>query len=121
MVTTLQHGTRRARKAYRCGMCFARIRPGDLYAFQSNIYDDRAYTWRECLACDRDNVCTYVHDFTGGYHDEGVDFEAAVEWAEDAVGWPRYWMRPGRPITTTERVAARNWLARASVATEAGA
>lgn len=113
MPVTLDHGKRRARKAYRCGMCGARINPGDHHAFQTNVYDGRVYTWRDCLACDRDGILNYVHDFTGGYHGEGVDFEVAIEWAEDAASWPRYWIA-SRPITTAERLAARNWLARAT-------
>lgn len=114
MVTTLDWGSRKARKAYRCGMCLADISAGDFYAFSVNIYDGRIYTWRECLPCDRDNVVTYVHDWSGGYHDEGVDYESAIEWAEDAVGWPRNWHAFGRPIHPAERQAARDFLARAA-------
>lgn len=114
MVQTLENGTRKARKTYRCGLCNAAINPGDTHAFQTNIYDDRIYTWRDCLPCDRDNVVTYVHDWDGGWSDEGVDWEKAVEWAREAAEWPRNWLRPGRRITTTERVAARNFLARAA-------
>lgn len=118
MVTTLARGERRARKTYHCGMCLAAISRRDFYAFSVNIYDGRIYTWRECLPCDRDNVVTFVHDWTGGYHDEGVDYEAAIEWAEEAVGWPRSWHRPGRAIHPAERLAARDFLARASAGYE---
>lgn len=114
MVTTLDHGTRRARKSYRCGMCLATIRPSDRYAFQINVYDGRVYTWRDCLACERDSICNYVHDWTGGYHDEGVDWESAIEWAQEAVAWPRHWLAHGRTIHPVERLAARNFLARAT-------
>jgi hypothetical protein len=112
-VLTLENGRRRAGKRHSCGLCLAAIEPGDLHAFQTNVFDGRVYTWRDCLPCDRDGVLGYVHDWTGGY-DEGVDYEAAAEWAEEAVEWPRHWLRPGRSVTTTERVAARNWLARAT-------
>lgn len=113
MVTTLDYGTRTARKTYRCGLCDLAIKPGDTYAYQSNVYDDRAYTFRECIWCDRDGVLGYVLDYVG-CSDEGVDYEAANEWANEAVGWPRYWLY-GRTIAGAERTAARNWLARASV------
>jgi hypothetical protein len=94
MVTTLDYGQRAARKAYRCGLCNAVIHPGDHHAFQTNVYDGRIYTWRDCLACQRDGVITYVNDWDGGWSDEGVDYEKADQWAE--------------------RTAARNWLARAA-------
>lgn len=113
MVTTLDQGIRRARKAWRCGLCNARINPGDQHAYQVNVYDGHIYTWRDCLGCDRDGILNYVHDWTGGYHDEGVDYEAAIEWAEEAANWPRYWLY-GRQIGGHERLAARNWLARAA-------
>lgn len=111
MVQTLDSGQRVARKEYRCGLCLAIIHPGDHHAFQNNIYDGRVYTWRDCLACDRDGVCNYVHDWSGGYHDEGVGAEEAVEWAREAALWPTYWIAH-RPIATDERLAARNFLAR---------
>lgn len=114
MVQTLDQGYRTARKTYRCGLCAITIKPGDRYAFQTNIYDDRIYTWRDCVWCDRDAVLIYVHDFTGGYHDEGVDWEAASEWAAAAVGWPQHWLAYKRTISALERTAARNWLARAA-------
>lgn len=118
MVLTLDYGKRRARKVYRCGMCGALIHPGDLHSFSNNVYDGSAYTWRECMACARDTVCNYVHAFTGGWHDEGVDYEAAVEWAMYAIDWPKRWPESWRPeahpISTHERMAARNWMARAA-------
>ncbi|KAB2809294.1 hypothetical protein F9L07_19840 [Pimelobacter simplex] len=113
-VLTLDSGQRVARKVHRCGMCGATIKPGDRHAFENNVYDGQAYTWRTCLPCQRDRVSTYVWDWTGGWADEGVDYEQAVEWAEEAVEWPKHWLRDGRAITTCERVAARNWLARAT-------
>jgi hypothetical protein len=116
MVTTLDSGRRKARKKYVCGFCLAAISPGDFYAYQVNIYDGRIYTWRDCLPCDRDNVVTYVHDWTGGWHNEGVDYEQAIEWAEEAVGWPRDWLVYGRPIHPAERLAARDLLARTTAA-----
>lgn len=110
-VTTLNYGTRRARKSYRCQMCAAVISRGDLYAFQSNVYDDRAYTWHECLACDRDKVCNYVTDYWDP--DNGADYEAAYEWANDAIHWPLIGWRTRYRMKAGERMAARNWLARA--------
>ncbi len=102
---TLAAGRRVARKTYRCGMCNARIVPGELHHASSNVYDGRAYTWRECLPCERDAVCTEVDAWTGGWHDEGVHYEEAVEWAEETVRWST------NPVC---RLVARRWLARAA-------
>ena len=114
---TLDCGTRTARKGYVCGYCAAPIRPGDRYAYQTNICDGRAYTWRTCAWCDRDGVGAYVYDWAG-FPDEGIDYETACEWAEDAaIGWPRHWTPRGgvgKPISADERRAARAWLARAA-------
>jgi hypothetical protein len=114
MVTTIDSGQRNARKDYRCGLCGTRIHRGDRHAFQTNVYDGRVYTWRDCLACDRDGVLSFVSDWDGGWSDEGVDYEKAVEWADQAVAWPRNWLTWGRSIHPAERLAARNWLARAA-------
>lgn len=117
-VETLRDSRVRARKEYRCGMCNVVIRPGDLHRASVNKHDGDLYTWRECLACERDQVCLLVHDWTGGYYDEGVGWEEAYEWAEEtAVGWPTYYRLhplPSKPISATERAAARAWLARAA-------
>lgn len=120
MVTTLDESDRRARKVYYCGMCGRTINPGDLHHTQTNVYDGRVYTWRDCLPCHQDEVIHYVHDWTGGYHDEGVDFEQAAEWAQETVAWPRRWWGPrgakDRVVVTSadEQGAARRWLARAA-------
>ena len=118
MVQTLDQGRRTARKHYRCGLCVAVIKPGDLYAYQTNIFDGRIYTWRDCLPCDRDGVIHYVDAWTGGY-DEGVTAESAQEWAEDAAWfWPWRESTRRRPehrrISADERRAARGWMARAA-------
>lgn len=113
-VLTLESGKRRARKAYRCQLCGAQIRPGDTYAYQNNIFDGHAYTWRDCLHCDRDGVVNYVVDWSDP--DNGVDYEAAYEWATEAILWPAVWRgRVPRPMKAAEHDAARNWLARAGV------
>ncbi len=104
-VTTLDHGVRVARKSYRCGMCNAWIKPGNRHSATSNVYDGRAYTWRECLPCERDAVCAEVHAWSGGYYDEGVSYDEAVEWAEETVRWS------ANPVC---RLVARRWLARAA-------
>lgn len=114
MVTTLSEGTRKARKSYHCGMCNALIKPGERYSFQTNVYDGRIYTWHDCLACTRDGVVNYVSDWDGGWGDEGVDYELAVQWAEEAISWPRHWLRYNRTIHPHERLAARNFCARAT-------
>lgn len=116
MTTTLRDETRRARKPRHCGMCSASIRPGDLYRVTTMIHDGDLYDWRECLPCYRDGICNIVHDWTGGYYDEGVGYEQAAEWAEEAMEWPKRWSRliPNRRIGVAERFAARSWLARAA-------
>ena len=113
-IETIAYATRRARKVHRCGMCTKRIEIGELHRVSTNVYDGRVYDWRECLTCDRDGICMLVHDWTGGYHDEGVSAENAVEWAEEAVEWPANWLGYGLRITAAERMAARNWIARAA-------
>ena len=113
MVTTLAETDRVARKSYFCGMCARGIRVGETHHTKTNLYDGRVYTWRECLWCHRDHIINYVHDWSGGC-DEGVDYEQAVEWAQEAVGWPRHWIVYGRDIHPAERAAARAWLARAA-------
>lgn len=114
MVAQLKEATRRARKVHHCGMCNAQIQPGDLHHVSTNVYDGRVYDWRECLPCHRDLIVNLVHDWTGGWADEGVNYEDAVEWADGAVGWPKNWIGYGRSIHGSERTAARNWLARAA-------
>lgn len=118
-VGVIAEAIRTARKVHHCGMCGRQIKVGEKHSASTNVYDGRVYTWRECMACDRDGICNYAHDWSGGYHDEGVNYEVAQEWAEEAVEWPRNWhwrgrSVPPRSITTTERLAARNWLARAA-------
>lgn len=112
MSITLDRGTRRARKAHRCELCWAHIRPGDHHAFQVIVYDDRVYTWRTCMACERDGIVYLVAAWCDP--DDGVHFDLAVEWAEEAVNWPRVYLyrRPARPTKASEQWAARNYLAR---------
>ena len=113
MITTLRDGVRVARKSYWCGMCARPIAVGRTHYVQVNVYNDRAYDWRECLPCHEDHVGTYVSDWAG-WDDCGVGCEQAAEWADEAVTWPRHWLRPGRSIHPAERAAARAWLARAA-------
>lgn len=114
MVTQLHEGTRTARKVHRCGMCSQTIKVGERHHVSTNVWDGRVYDWRECAGCARDSICSYVHDWSGCYYEEGVGYEQAAEWADEAVGWPGHWLRYGRGIHPAERVAARNWLARAA-------
>lgn len=115
-VVVLDTGKRRARKRYRCQLCAAVIEPGDFYCYQANVFDDHAYTWRECQWCDRDGVIGHVLNLFDP--DEGVCYEDADEWARAAMGWPSMYGRLNvpRPMRAAEHEAARNWLARASAA-----
>lgn len=102
---TLRETDRRAGKAHRCGLCLGVIHRGDWHHVQTNVYDGRVYDWRTCRHCLRDHVITYVWDWSGGYYDEGVDYESAMEWAPDAAQWSK---------DGAERWAARSFLARCS-------
>lgn len=114
-VTTLSEGVRKARKVYRCGLCATRINPGDWHHFQSNVDSDSAYTWRECLACHRDDVGWFIVGWSDP--DWGADYETAYEWAADMTYWPRRHTRSGlSPTKQAEYWAAVNWLHRAGVA-----
>lgn len=104
-VQQLGHTERAARKPYRCGMCSARIGVGVRHSVWTNVYDGRAYDWRECLPCDHDGIVNLVYDWSGGYWDEGVNYHQACEWADDML-W--------RSKHPAERGAARRWLARAA-------
>lgn len=101
-VLTLSDETRRARKDYRCALCDARIQRGDYHRAQSNVFEDRVYTWRDCRHCHSDGVIHWVDVWVGGA-DDGVNFEDASEWARDAAVWSK---------SGAERRAARSWLAR---------
>lgn len=104
-IETIDSGARRARKFYRCGMCSAAIKPGDAHSASVNTYEGHAYTWRECLWCQQDRICSEVHAWSGGYNDGGVDYQHAVEWAEETI---RHDSHGG------VRMLARRWLARAA-------
>ena len=93
-------------------MCDARIRPGDSYHAQTNLYDGMVYDWRECLTCHEDGIVNIVSYYCG-WPDEGVGFEQAMAWAEDAIDW--------HGVKAAERFAAADWLARATTSEMAGA
>lgn len=100
MITEVRSGNRKARKLHRCGMCAARIEIGEEHHVSTNAYDGRIYDWRECLPCRRDGICSEVYAWTGGYYDEGVDYEQAHEWAHENRDDPKI------------GDAARRWLER---------
>lgn len=104
-VMTISASTRVARKHYRCAMCDLSIRPGDAHYASNNVYDGRIYTWRECVWCHQDGVCDEVWSWAGGFHDEGVNYEDAQEWAPESVRWS---------TNAITRAAARRWFARAA-------
>lgn len=111
MIVTLDSGQRRARKQFRCGLCSAVIRPGDLHSYQVNVSDDRAYTWRECQECARDDVAAYVIEYLDcADGDDGAHYWAAMEWAQDLVR-----QEPPAPKRAAEHEVARKWLTRAGV------
>ena len=114
--TQLASTDRRARKPYHCGMCAARIEKGDLHHVSTTLWDGRVHDWRECIHCDRDGIVDYVHSWTGGYYYEGGGYDQAAEWAEVVVQWPKRWSSrvPSPPISASQRMAARRWLARAA-------
>lgn len=117
MTTRIAGCQRRARKVYRCGMCTVRIGVSDLHQVDTYVFDGRVYNWRTCLACESDGITNAVSSWAG-HPDEGVAAEAAIDWADELMGWKSYgyttrqWS--SRPAKAPERFAARSWLARAA-------
>ena len=69
-VTVLDEGSRRSRKHHRCFHCYRSIAPGETYGFQSNVYDDSAYTLRWHLDCE-ELAAEYRSGLPPYYHDDG--------------------------------------------------
>lgn len=78
----LREATPTARKTHRCSLCIGPIKPGEQYARDTLIYDDRIYDWLTCLGCTADRVISYVADWSWG---ESIDPEIAHEWAAEQV------------------------------------
>lgn len=58
-IRTLMSSTPRARKHHRCSDCAGWIVPGEVYHLQKNIFDGRAYSWKQhfdCRAMSDENV-----------------------------------------------------------------
>ena len=101
-MTDLLSETRpKARKRYWCGWCHSTIEPGQTYHRQAIANDGKAYTWRECHACDADNITARVGEWTDY---EGSGAEDAYEWAAETV-------IHGTP---DDQRAAKNYLERAN-------
>ena len=92
-----------ARKAHRCSLCTGPISPGETYSRRTLVYDGQVYDWRECSACEADEIVSLVADWT--FSEDGIDPETAYEWATETA---RY---PGLPSAV---VAAKRYLDRAN-------
>ena len=103
MTTTLGEGSTKARKRHWCGWCTTAIEPGETYFRLACAYDGRPYTWRECAACNTDQISLRVGNWTD-LREEGAGPKDAYEWATEAVihGAPE------------DQRAAKNYLERAS-------
>ena len=96
MTTTLSEGNTKARKRHWCGWCTAAIEPGETYFRLACAYDGEAYTWRECAACNTEQISQRVGNWTGP--------EETYRWATEAVIYG----------TPEDQRAAKNYLERAS-------
>ena len=76
-VTTFVSSRPTARKPHWCDVCGWRIMPGETYQ-RAVGFDGTAWTWRECLWCER-IVVAYAR---GSYYDECAT-DAVVEWLQD--------------------------------------
>ena len=85
-VQILRETRPKARKPHRCSLCTGPIHPGDTYNRSTNIYDGRIYDWLTCQPCLEDGIFNIVWDWSyGTFYDEGIDADAAHEWAYEAV------------------------------------
>jgi hypothetical protein len=100
-MTLLSECNVKARKRHWCGWCATAIEPGETYYRQACAYDGRAYTWRECAACDTDQIARRVGTW-GAWRDEGFGPEDAHEWATETVIYG----------TQEDQRAAKNYLER---------
>lgn len=72
MWEVLSNVTRKARKRHVCNFCGHPIEPGEKYNNQTNVFDGRAYTWKDHLECQ--DLCNEIWDFVDP--DEGMDSDA---------------------------------------------
>ena len=91
-----------ARKAHHCSLCTGPISPGETYSRRTLGYDGQVYDWRECSACEADEIVSLVSDWT---FSDGIDPETAYEWATETARYPR------RPA---DSLAAKRYLDRAN-------
>lgn len=91
---------RAARKAHQCGMCCATIEAGERHHVSTNVFDGRVYDFRTCAGCEDDRILAEVYAWCYS-PDEGVNAEAAFEWAHEHLEHEQL------------GEAARRWLTRA--------
>ena len=92
-----------ARKAHRCSLCTGPISPGETYSRRTLVYDRQVYDWRECSACEADEIVSLAAEWT--FSEDGIDPETAYEWATETARYPR------RPA---DSLAAKRYLDRAT-------
>lgn len=73
----------KARMNHRCDLCLVVIPRGQRHLATTLVHDG-VYTFRTCPACEDDAILGWVHNWMV-YDEEGVDYEAAHEWATDTV------------------------------------
>lgn len=88
-----------ARKRHACSLCDGGIRPGERYRRGVGFDGGSAWTWKECLWCER-VAAVYMR---GSYDDE-YDHEAVWEWLSDEYPAVYALLRAGWGYPDGERV-----------------
>lgn len=96
-VVVLESATPTARTEHRCNNCGRTIAPGETYHRQSNVYEDRAYTWKSCQHCEATAQLLDLYSWADDYGvgpDNFVNHDPET-WAEArlCVLWRKQWRR----------------------------
>lgn len=83
MTTFIREQNPTARKAHACSLCDGLILPGDKYVRTTNVYDGRIFDFLTCRGCVDGRILHRVDAWS--FHDEGVTFDDAMEWAREHV------------------------------------
>lgn len=103
-VRVISETTRTSRGAVRCNLCLRRIDKGERYEESANVFDGRAYRWRECSHCAAFVKLTalgdYLLDQDDGYGSDNVgEFEPTTRYecvlkSQWNRGWRNYDGKP---------------------------
>lgn len=69
--------TRKAAKEHRCCECGKTIEKGEQYQYSSGIWDNRPYSYKQCLNCHEIMVAATID---ADYCDEGPSFGMLRDW-----------------------------------------